>query len=160
MLSTHGAAGRDSFPPPPFVNLEEQLEGGLRHCTPSCKALSVCHGETVVAGHQPSPSSPPTQTCHLHQHKQWFLLTICENQVPTGDGNPDIKCKLVSPLHTPGEQPAPVFHAGFHQTLIFINNNIPRAVQGAGRQQRGCSIRGKHHQHWLLSQPQPPPTQQ
>lgn len=25
---------------------------------------SQCHGETMVAGHQPSPSSPPTQTCH------------------------------------------------------------------------------------------------
>lgn len=43
----------------------------------------------------------------------------------------------------------------------FLNkNNLQAVVQGTGRQQRGCSLRGKHHRHPLLCQPQSPSTLQ
>lgn len=63
VLSTHGAAARDSSSLSSFVDLEEQPEGGLRHCTPSCKALSVMvrqwwQGTSQAPAHQPPDASP------------------------------------------------------------------------------------------------------
>lgn len=158
MCCPHTGLLQGILPPnPPLLDIEEQLEGGLRHSTPSCRALSVMVRQWWQWW--PSLSSPPTQKpAMLHQHKQGLTETIYENQVTTGGSNSAIKCKLVSPLHALGDHLAPASHTGFHQTLIFNKNNLPTVVQGAARQRRGCSIRGKHHQHWLLSQPQPPST--
>lgn len=98
MLSTHGVAARDSSSSPPFVDLEEQPESGLRHCTSSCKALSVMVRQWWQGTSQ-APAHHPLKPAMLHQHKQWFQLTIYEKQVPTAGSNSAIKRKLVSQLH-------------------------------------------------------------
>lgn len=157
VLSTHGAAERDSSPSSPFVDLEEQPEGGLRHCTPSCKAPSIMVSQWWQGTSQ-APAQHPPKPVMLHQHKHWFLLTIYEKQVPTGGSNSAIKCKPVSPLHTPEQQLAPAFHAGFHQTLhlsIKISSQGWSKALAGSRQDAplvgsttstGCSARHSLHQ--------------
>lgn len=121
MLSTHGAAARDSSSSSPFVDLEEQPEGGLRHCTPSCKALSVVVRQWWQGTSQAPAHHPPKPATLHQQHKQWFLLTIYEKQVPTVGSNSATKCKLMSPLHKVNFLPQhPILAFTKHLFLIKI----------------------------------------
>lgn len=155
-------------------HLQEHLEGGLRHCTLMHPILqgSQRHGETIYPvgwqGISQAPACHPPKPATLCQHKRWFLLTV-KNRFPSmvftlplnASRCPHRMFRASSfgshrQLHSSPQHPA----AGFHQTLFFNTNNLQTVVQGAGRQQRGCSLRGKHHQHRLVCQPQPPSTRQ
>lgn len=113
--------------------LQEHLGVGLRRRSPMHPILQGCqrHGETIpweVAGHQPSPSLPPAQTCHASPAQAMVSINY-EKQVPVGSIYSAVKREPVSPPHAPGEQlwvtqaAAQLAPAScswlFHQTLFF-----------------------------------------